>query len=120
MSKIETEAEREFAAEPLIEDKIQIWRGEELGNESYEYTVLICEAEEEIRLLRAQLSERRGGSFAEDQDKLSQLGVRYSDSFMEIVDESDPGNDADRLWRWMAQLINDVYHVGFFAGMRKE
>lgn len=52
-------------------------------------------------------------SDSEDVEALKELGVRYSDSFLEIDREGDsPKESADRLWSWMAQLINDAYQIG--------
>jgi len=58
-------------------------------------------------------------SFEEDSKELSDLGTKYADSFIEISKDEDPENDSDRLWKWMAQLINDSYHIGWKSG-RKE
>jgi len=120
MSKIETEAEEEFAAEPRIEDQILEWRGQEIGKETYEYTVLLCDAEEELRSLRSQVIDmQRPADFEKDKDDLSKMAQGYSDTFMEIVDEADPGNDANRLWKWMAKLTNEAYQIGFKSGRRR-
>jgi len=54
--------------------------------------------------------------FEDDKDELCTLGVKYSDSFMEISRDDDPEGDSDRLWRWMAQLINEAYQVGWRSG----
>ena len=59
-------------------------------------------------------------SFEDDRKALEELGVKYSDSFMEISRDEDPENDADRLWRWMAQLINDAYQIGWKSSHGKK
>ena len=52
-------------------------------------------------------------SLDDDREALQDLGVKYSDSFMKRSQDDDPENDAERLWKWMAQLINDAYQVGW-------
>ena len=52
-------------------------------------------------------------SFEDDRKALEELGVKYSDSFMEISRDDDPAGDPDRLWKWMAELINDAYQIGW-------
>lgn len=60
-------------------------------------------------------------SLDDDKEALQEIGLKYSDSFMEISQDGDPENDAERLWKWMAQLINDAYQVGWKSehGKRK-
>lgn len=59
-------------------------------------------------------------SFDDDRIALEELGVKYSDSFMEICQDDDPGNDTERMWKWMAQLINDAYQVGWKSSHGKK
>jgi hypothetical protein len=108
-----------LVTEPPIEDQILEWRGQEIGKETYEYTVLLCEAEEELRKLRKRLADLRAfrfpnrtTAFEDDRDALSKAGVRYVDSFMEI-DQGPAGGESERLYKWMAELINEVYQIGF-------
>jgi hypothetical protein len=59
-------------------------------------------------------------SLDKDREELQELGVRYSDSFMKICEDEDPAGDPDRLWKWMAELINDAYQVGWKSTHGKE
>lgn len=95
--------------EAPIEDRIKEWREDEncgMGG----VIELICEAEEEIRRLKAPNFPSKE-VYEQDKRQLERIGVKYSDSFFEI-DQGDEGSEAERLWRWMAQLINDAYQVG--------
>ena len=52
-------------------------------------------------------------SLDDDREALQEIGVKYSESFMKISQDDDPKGDPDRLWKWMAELINDCYQVGW-------
>ena len=100
----------------LIEDRIKEWREDD--DEGYNSAIeVLCEAEEELRCLRARIRELEQPNwpdpegFEYDKGVLNRIGIRYSESFMEI-DQGEDGSEADRLWRWMAKLINDCYQVG--------
>ena len=104
--------------EPLIEDQIKEWRDNE--DKGYDTCIdMACKAEEELRRLRKRITALRDfrfpnnpNAFEDDRNELSKVGVRYAESFMEI-DEGEEGGEADRLYKWMAELINEVYQIGF-------
>ena len=52
-------------------------------------------------------------SLEDDKNELSAIGIRFSDSFMGICRDDDPEGDPERLWKWMAELINEAYQVGW-------